>query len=81
VSKVHRLKLFRNRVSMKIFGHERLYLTGDQRKLGTEELHDFYSLPNIIWVFKSRRVRWMGHVACMGEKRNAYRVYMTNLKE
>ena len=66
---------------MKIFGHERQDITGDQRKLGNEELHDFYSPPNIFWVFKSRRVRWMGNVAWMGEKRNAYRVFMTNLKE
>jgi hypothetical protein len=66
--------VFKNRVPVKIFGHERQDITGDQRKLGNEELHDFYPSPNIFWVFKSRRVRWMGHVACMGEKRNAYRV-------
>lgn len=54
---------------MKIFGHQDI--TGDQIKLGNEELHDFYFSPNIFWVFKSRRVRWMGHVACMGERRNA----------
>jgi len=45
---VHRLKVFKNRVPMKIFGHERQYTTDEQRKLGNEELHDFYSLPNII---------------------------------
>jgi len=66
---------------VKIFGHERQDITGDKRKLRNEELHDFYSSPNIIWVFTSRRVRWMGHVACTGEKRNADRVFMTNLKE
>jgi len=41
MSEVHRLKVFKNRVPMKIFGHERHDITGDQRKLGNEELHDF----------------------------------------
>jgi hypothetical protein len=41
--------------------------------LHNEELHDFYSSPNIIWVTKSKRMRWVGHVACMGEKRSLYR--------
>jgi hypothetical protein len=39
-----------------------------------QELHNTYSSPNIITVSKSRRMRWAGHVACMGEKRNAYRI-------
>jgi hypothetical protein len=39
-----------------------------------EELHSLYSLPNIIRVIKSRRMRWVGHVAQMGEKRNEYRI-------
>jgi hypothetical protein len=43
------------------------------RKLHTEELHDLCSSPNIIEVIKSRRIRWVGHVARIGEKRNAYR--------
>ena len=73
--------MFKNRVPVKIFGHEGQDITGDQRKLRNEELHEFYSSSNIIWVFMSRRVRWMGHVVCMGEKRNAHRVFMTNLKE
>jgi hypothetical protein len=45
---------------------------GDSRKLHNEELHNLYSSPNIIRMTKSRRMRWAGHVARMGEKRNAY---------
>jgi hypothetical protein len=81
LSEVRRLKVFKNRVPVKVFGHERQDVTGDQRKLRNEELHDFFSSPNIIWVFTSRRVRWMGHVVCMRENRNAYWVFMTNLNE
>jgi hypothetical protein len=49
-------------------------VTGDWRKLHNEELHNLYSSPNIIRTIKSRRMRWAGHVALMGEKRNAYRI-------
>jgi hypothetical protein len=51
-------------------------VTGDWRKLHNEELHNFYSSPNIIRMMKSRRMRWAGHVARMGETRNAYRKLM-----
>jgi hypothetical protein len=47
---------------------------GDSRKLHNEELHDLYSSPSVIRIIKSRRLRWAGHVARMGEKRNAYRL-------
>jgi hypothetical protein len=47
---------------------------GDWRKLHNEELHNLYSSPKIIRMIKSRRIRWAGHVARMGEKRNAYRI-------
>jgi hypothetical protein len=49
-------------------------VTGDWRKLHNEELHRLYSSPSIIRMIKSRSVRWAGHVARMGEKRNAYRI-------
>jgi hypothetical protein len=44
------------------------------RKLHNEELHNLYSSPNIIRMIKSRRMRWAGHVARIGDKRNAYRI-------
>jgi hypothetical protein len=47
---------------------------GPWRKLHNDELHDLYSSPNIVRVIKSRRMTWAGHVACMGERRSAYRV-------
>ena len=49
-------------------------MTGEWRKLRNEELNDLYSLPNIVRVVKSRRMRWAGHVACMGEDRGVHRV-------
>jgi len=49
-------------------------VTGEWRKPHTEELNDLYSSPNIIRVIKSRRMRWAGRVACIGERRGAYRV-------
>jgi hypothetical protein len=49
-------------------------VTGEWRKLHNEELHDLYSSPSIIRIIKSRRMRWAGNVARMGENRNAYRL-------
>ena len=46
---------------------------GEWRTLHNEELNDLYSSPNIVWVIKSRRMRWARHVACMGEERGVYR--------
>jgi hypothetical protein len=51
-------------------------VTGEWRKLQNEELNYLYSLPNIVWVAKSRRMRWAGHVAHMGEERGVHRVLM-----
>jgi hypothetical protein len=70
----HRLKVFENRVLRKIFGPKRDEVTGDWRKLHNEELHNLYSSPSIIRMIKSMRIRWAGHVARMGERRNAYRI-------
>jgi hypothetical protein len=55
--------VFENRVLRRIFGPKRDEVTGDWRKLHNEELHNLYSLPNIIRMIKSRRMRWAGHVA------------------
>jgi hypothetical protein len=57
-----------------IFGLKKDEVTGGLRKLHNEELRDLYSLPSIIRMFKSMRMRWKVHVARMGEKRNAYRL-------
>jgi hypothetical protein len=72
----HRLRVFENRVLRRIFGPKRDEVTGEWRKLHNEELHNLYSSPNVIRQIKSRRMRWAGHVARMGEGRNVYRVLM-----
>jgi hypothetical protein len=59
---------------MRIFGPKRDEVTGEWRKLHNEELHDLFSSPSIIRILKSRRMRWAGHVARMGERRNAHRL-------
>ena len=60
----------------RIFGPRRDEVTGEWRRLHNEELSDLYSSPNIVWVIKSRRMRWAGHVARMGEERGVYRVLL-----
>jgi hypothetical protein len=65
--------VFENR-ALRIFGPKRDEVTGGRRKLHNEELHNLYSSPSIIRVFKSRRIRWAGHVVRMGEKWNACRI-------
>ncbi|KAJ4444359.1 hypothetical protein ANN_06151 [Periplaneta americana] len=69
-----RLRVFENKVLRKIFGAKRDEVTGEWRKLHNTELHALYSSPDIIRNIKSRRLRWAGHVARMGESRNAYRI-------
>ena len=58
----------------RIFGHKRDEVTGEWRKLYNEELSDLCSSPSIVWVIRSRRLSWAGHVARMGEKSGVYRV-------
>ncbi|KAJ4452333.1 hypothetical protein ANN_03858 [Periplaneta americana] len=69
-----RLRVFENKVVRKIFGAKRDEVTGEWRKLHNAELQALYTSPDIIRNIKSRRLRWAGHVARMGESRNAYRV-------
>jgi hypothetical protein len=59
---------------LRIFGPKRDEVSGEWRRLHNEELHDLYSSPNIVWMIKSRRMRWAGHLARIGEKRVVYRV-------
>jgi hypothetical protein len=69
----HRLKVFENRVLRKIFGPKREE-DGPWRKLHNDELHRLNSSSNIVRVIKSRRMRWVGHVAHMGEGRGVHRI-------
>jgi hypothetical protein len=66
-------RFFENRMLRRIFGPKREE-DGSWRKLHNDELHSLYSSPNIVRVIKSRRIRWAGHVARMGERRGVYRV-------
>ena len=66
--------VFENMVLRKVFGPKRDEVTGEWRKLHNEELNDLYSLPNIVWMVNSRRMRWAWHVARMGEDRCVQRV-------
>ena len=68
------LRVLKNRVLRRVFGPKRDERTGEWRKLHNEELSDLYSSPNIVRVVKSRRMRWAGHVAHMGEGRGVHRV-------
>jgi hypothetical protein len=69
----HRLRDFENRVLRMIFGPKRDE-DGSWRKIHNDELHSLYSSPNIVRVIKSKRMRWVGHVARIGEGRGVYRV-------
>jgi hypothetical protein len=71
-----RLRASENRVLRRIFGPKMKELRGEWRKIHNEELNDLYSLPNIVRVTKSRRMRWAGHVARMGERRGVYKILL-----
>jgi len=66
--------VYENRVLRRVFGTKRDEVTGEWRKLHNEEFSDLYTLPNIVRVVKSRRMRWAGHVARMGQGSGVYRV-------
>jgi hypothetical protein len=78
VGEEHKLRVLENKVLRRIFGPKRDVVTGGWRKLHNKELHDLYSSPSISRIIKSRRMRWAGHVARMGEKRNTYRLLVGN---
>jgi hypothetical protein len=65
----------------RIFRPKRDEVTGVWRKLHNEELHDLYSSPSIIRIIKSRTMRWAGHAARIGQKRNVYRLLVARGKE
>jgi hypothetical protein len=64
--------VFENRVLRRIYGLIRVEVTGEWRKLHSEELHHLYSFPDIIRQIKSRLMRWAGNVTRMGEDRKLY---------
>ena len=66
--------MFESRVLRRVFGPKQDEVTGEWRKLNKDELRDLYSLPNIAKVVKSRRMRWVGHMARMGDGRGVHRV-------
>jgi hypothetical protein len=68
--------VFENRVLRRIFGPKRDEVMGEWRKLHNEELHNLYLSPDIIRQVKSRRMRWAGHVARMGEEIKVYKVFV-----
>jgi hypothetical protein len=70
-----RLRFFENRVLRRIFG-PKTEVEESWRKLHNDEFHSLYSSPNIVRVIKSRRMRWAGHVTCLGEERGVYRVFV-----
>jgi len=69
-----RLRVFENRVLRRIFGPKRGEVTWEWRKLHNDKLNDLYSSPSIVWVIKSRRMRWAAYVAHMRERIGVYRV-------
>jgi len=76
-----KLRVFKNMVLRRIFVPRRDEVTGKWRRLYNEELNDLYSSPNSVRVIKSRRMRWAGHVACVGVERGVYRSWWGNRRE
>jgi len=75
-----RLRVFGSRVLRGIFGPKRDEVAREWRKLHNEELNDLYCSPSIVRVIKSRRIKWAGHVARMGEKKGVYRVLVGKIE-
>ena len=70
----HKLRVFENKGLRKIYGPKRDEMTGEWRRLHNEELHGLYDSPDVVRIMKSRRLRWAGYVARMGEKRRLYSI-------
>jgi hypothetical protein len=81
VGEEQKLRVFENRVLKRIFGPKRDGVMGGWRKLHNEELHNLYCSSSINRIIKSRRKRWPGHVARMGEKRNLHRLLVGKPEE
>ena len=77
----HRPRVFENRVLRRIAGNKKDEITGERRKLHTEELHDLYSSTHNMRLIKSKRMRWGGHVARLGDRRGAYRFWWGVVRE
>jgi hypothetical protein len=75
----HRLRGCENRVLRRMFGPKRGEVKGEWRKPHHEQLHQLYSSPNSVQVIRSRRMRWVGHVARMGEGRGVYKGLVGNI--
>jgi len=76
-----KLRLFENMVLRRISGPRRDEVRREWRRLYNEELNDLYSSSNIVWVIKSRRMRWAGHVARMGEEKGCIGSWWGNRRE
>jgi hypothetical protein len=72
--------VFENRVLRRIFGPKMGYIVRGWKRLHNEELHNFYASPNIITLVESRKMRWVGHIACIGEMINEYKFWSEKLK-
>jgi len=77
----NKMRVFEKRVLKRIFGSKRYDVTGEWRKLFNEELNDLYLSSNIVRVIKSRRTKWVVHVARMWEERGVYMFWWGNMRE
>jgi hypothetical protein len=77
----HRLRVFAKWVLRKVFGPKRDEVTGEWRRLHNKEIYDLYFPPNVMWVIKSRRIRWTERVVRMGDRIRVYSVWVGKPEE